>query len=74
MRPLTNAQAYAIAVATGAGSWIAVTMISGRREAWDSPLYWMAGYPAGIGIVGILALPGTAVAAIAAAARRRALS
>lgn len=74
MRPLTSAQAYAIAAATGAGLWIAVTMISGRREALDSPLYWMAGYPAGIAIVGILALPGAAVAAIAAAARRRALS
>jgi hypothetical protein len=54
MRPLTNAQAYAIAAATGAGLWIAVTLISGRREAWDSPLYWMAGYPAGIAVAGVL--------------------
>jgi hypothetical protein len=114
---LTNAQAYAIAVATGAGLWLAVMLISGRREAWDSPMYWMAAYPAGIAVAGILgylapqqpwrwslvlmsaeavtmavaassfgllplglimfgilALPGVAAAALAAAARRRVLS
>src|SRR5687767_208260 len=53
MRPLTNAQAYAIAAAAGTGFWIAVTLISGRREAWDSPLYWMAGYPGGIAVAGV---------------------
>lgn len=117
MRPMTNAQAYAIAAATGAGLWLAVMLISGRREAWDSPLYWMAAYPAGIAVAGVLgylapvrpwrwslalmsaqavtmtlaassfgllplglimfgalSLPGAAVAAFAAAARRRALS
>jgi hypothetical protein len=31
MRPLTNAQAYAIAAATGAGLWLAVMLISGKR-------------------------------------------
>ena len=54
MRPLTNAQAYAIAAATGAGLWLAVMLMSGKREAWDSPLYWIAAYPAGIAVAGAL--------------------
>src|SRR5688572_33264713 len=54
MRPLTNGQAYGFAAATGVGLWIAVTIISGKHEAWDSPLYWMAAYPAGIAVAGVL--------------------
>jgi anaerobic C4-dicarboxylate transporter len=54
MRRLTNAQAYVLAGAIGAGLWIAVMAISGRREAWDSPLYWTAAYPAGIAVAGVL--------------------
>jgi hypothetical protein len=54
MRSLTDAQAYATAAASGAALWIAVTVISGRREAWDAPLYWTAAYPAGIAVAGVL--------------------
>lgn len=65
MRPLTNAQAYAIAVATGAGSWLAVMLIRGSASFGLLPL--------GLIMFAALALPGAA-AAFAAAARRRALS
>ena len=30
-------------------------MLSGRREAWDSGLYWTLAYPLGLVIAGVLA-------------------
>lgn len=36
---------YLIAGVAGIGVWVAVTALSGRREAWDSPLYFQAGLP-----------------------------
>lgn len=36
---------YLIAGLAGIGVWVAVTELSGRREAWDSPLYFQAGLP-----------------------------
>jgi hypothetical protein len=47
--------AYAVAVIAGALLWQATAMLSGRREAWDSPLYWMTAYPLGILVAAILA-------------------
>ena len=38
--------------------WVATTVVSGRREAWDSPLYWSAAYPLGIAIAGVLGVRG----------------
>lgn len=32
--------AYAIAIVGGALLWLAATLVSGKREAWDSSLYW----------------------------------
>ena len=32
--------AYAIAAAAGAVGWVAISMLTGRREAWDSELYF----------------------------------
>jgi hypothetical protein len=40
--------ASAIALIAGASLWIATTVASGRREAWDSSLYWTIAYPAAI--------------------------
>lgn len=37
---------YGVAVATGMTVWILVVSFSGRREAWDSDLYYSAGIPA----------------------------
>ena len=37
---------HAAAVAGGAFMWILVSLASGRKEAWDSSLYFAAGIPA----------------------------
>lgn len=41
-------RAYAFAVGGGALLWVAAMMASGRREAWDSGLYWVGAYPLSI--------------------------
>jgi hypothetical protein len=33
------------ALAAGASLWLGTAAVSGRREAWDSPLYWSVAYP-----------------------------
>ena len=48
-------RAYAIAIGGGAGLWLATALISGRTEAWDSALYWLAAYPLSIVLAGWLA-------------------
>jgi hypothetical protein len=35
----------AIAVALGMALWLGASWISGRREAWDAPVYWVIAYP-----------------------------
>lgn len=35
-----------IAVALGAAIWIGISTVSGRREAWDSGIYFTLGMPA----------------------------
>jgi hypothetical protein len=54
MSKLSDKQAYCIAAAGGTILWVATTVVSGRGEAWDSPLYWSAAYPLGIAIAGVL--------------------
>jgi hypothetical protein len=44
-----------IAAGGGALLWLATMAISGRNEAWDSPLYWSVAYPACIALAGFLA-------------------
>src|SRR5688572_7660593 len=44
--------AYAIAIIGGALLWLAATLISGKREAWDSSLYWTVAYPLSIVLAG----------------------
>jgi len=48
------AMAYAIAIVGGAALWLATAAISGRREAWDSSLYWTVAYPLSIVVAGTL--------------------
>jgi hypothetical protein len=38
---------YLVAAACGAAIWILIALVSGRKEAWDSGLYFSAGIPAG---------------------------
>ena len=42
--------AYAIAIAAGGASWLYVSWVSGRREAWDSGLYYSLALPV-LGVV-----------------------
>src|SRR4051794_27040583 len=45
---------FVIAAATGAALWLIVSVVSGRREAWDTGVYWTVGYPIAIGLCGLL--------------------
>jgi hypothetical protein len=40
MSTLSAKWAYAIAAVAGAAGWIAIAQVAGRREAWDSELYF----------------------------------
>lgn len=51
----SSSRAYSIAIAGGAALWLATMAVSGRNEAWDSPLYWSIAYPACIALAGALA-------------------
>ena len=44
-----------VALAAGAALWLGTAALSGRREAWDSPLYWSAAYPLCIALAALLA-------------------
>jgi hypothetical protein len=42
---LSKGAAIALSIGTGVVLELGVAAISGRREAWDSGLYWIAGLP-----------------------------
>jgi hypothetical protein len=44
-----------VALSGGALLWLGTAAVSGRREAWDSPLYWSAAYPLCIALAALLA-------------------
>jgi len=46
---------YYVALAIGGVLWLLTMAVSGRGEAWDSPLYWMITYPLCILLSGYLA-------------------
>jgi len=43
-----------IAAVVGAALWVAVSMMSGRGEAWDSSAYWALAYPLAILVSALL--------------------
>lgn len=49
-----TSRAWAIAIGGGALLWILAAAIGGRREAWDSSVYWTVAYPLGIALAGWL--------------------
>lgn len=53
-RTATPTAALLCAAAAGAAVELLVTFATGYREAWDSPAYWMAGYPALIVVSAVL--------------------
>lgn len=46
---------YYVALAGGALLWLGTAVVSGRNEAWDSPLYWSITYPLCLILAGALA-------------------
>ena len=52
--PTTDMQAYLIALLGGAFLWLFTSLISGRAEAWDAPMYWTVTYPLAILMAGML--------------------
>lgn len=46
---------YYAALGGGALLWLGTAVFSGRREAWDSPLYWSITYPLCLLLAGLLA-------------------
>jgi hypothetical protein len=36
---------YAVALVVGVGTWLAVSHVAGKREAWDSEVYFSFGMP-----------------------------
>jgi hypothetical protein len=45
---------YSIAILAGAVLWFGAAALGGRREAWDSTLYWAVAYPIGLIVSGWL--------------------
>ena len=53
--PIERAQiAFVVAIVCGATLWIASAFIIGRREPWDSALYWKPAYPIATALAGLL--------------------
>ena len=55
MISISTRTAYTTAVIGGAVLWLATSIVSGRREAWDSPWYFTLAYPAAMVLAGVLA-------------------
>jgi hypothetical protein len=51
---LSVRQAFLLATISGAILWLVTSAVSGRREAWDSSLYWTVAYPAGVAMAGTI--------------------
>ncbi len=45
---------YVVAAVAGMALWIGASALSGRREAWDAPIYWSAAYPAALVLCALL--------------------
>jgi hypothetical protein len=57
MTPLSAVSAraaYSIAAVGGVLLWVGASVLGGRREAWDSSLYWIVAYPASVALGGAL--------------------
>ena len=52
----SDRNAYAAAAIGGVLLWLGASALGGRREAWDSSLYWVVAYPASIVVAGVVAV------------------
>ena len=51
MRPISPrgpVTPFALATAFGVVLWLATSLLTGRREAWDASVYWTVAYPLAI--------------------------
>lgn len=48
MKQNPDKRAYIFAIGGGALLWLAAMAFGGKREAWDSGLYWVGAYPLSI--------------------------
>ena len=48
MKQDPDRRAYAFSIGGGVLLWVATMAVGGRREAWDSGLYWIVAYPLAI--------------------------
>ncbi len=52
--PTTDTQPYLIALLGGSALWVLTSLVSGRAEAWDAPMYWSVTYPLALLLAGVL--------------------
>ena len=45
-----------VAAIAGTALWVAASVLSGKREAWDADLYWTAAYPVSLALCGLLGI------------------
>ena len=50
---------FALAILVGAAAWFGTAAAGGRREAWDSPLFWSFALPAAYGACLVLGFFGS---------------
>jgi len=51
---LPDTSAFGMAAGAGVVLWVGAALLGGHREAWDGSLYWVAAYPIGIGVGGVM--------------------
>jgi peptidoglycan/LPS O-acetylase OafA/YrhL len=54
MKESSSRLAYGIAIVAGTTLWLTTSAIGGKREPWDSSIYWTVTYPAAIALAGLL--------------------
>ena len=56
--PALSASVLPVAIAAVAGVvlWIAASVMSGKREAWDADIYWTVAYPVALALCGLLGI------------------
>lgn len=52
--PIPARRIYLFALVGGTLLWLGTVALTGRAEAWDSPLYWKLAYPLAVLLAGVL--------------------
>jgi peptidoglycan/LPS O-acetylase OafA/YrhL len=54
MKENSSSLAYGIAIVAGTTLWVATSAVSGKREPWDTSIYWTVAYPVALALAGLL--------------------